>query len=131
MAYFEDIVLQPRGFTFTAPAESSTTYDFVLDTNLYIKGAIFYVSGGQVGDWVESQVIDKDNVLGMGATAQNPIVLVEYVKRFYVFPEQVLRIDNPVVSDVLYQGLYLRTGYHNSGPAAANVAINLVSYIDK
>ena len=123
---YNTMILQPRGIYFDAAANSNTTNDYELDVSLSLRGAIIYLEGGQIGDWVESFIIDIDNILGYGAN----FILSTYVKKFYAIPGQSLELINPIASNLIPSGLYLRNVYHNTGNANAKCIINLYSYIE-
>lgn len=120
--------IQPIGFSFSPTKESTTDHDLLLPQAFAIKGGVLWAKNIKHGDYVKVQVIDKDNVLGLGAG----IVLSNYVEKWMVFPEPALNEVIDVSIGVLpVAGLYLRVKYTSLSGATVNpdCLLNLYTYL--
>jgi len=76
----------------------------------YLSGADWKVFNSVKGDWAKFQVIDHDNILGMGVD----VVLKEYVRKKYVWNETPTECVAMAPGKILV-GLYLRCIYTSVG----------------
>jgi len=76
----------------------------------YLAGAEIFTDGAALGDWAESQIIDIDGVLGMGANT----VLKTYVRKKYLFNGKCQTIEASAPGAIPV-GLYIRVLYHSVG----------------
>ena len=117
----KDINADLRGNRFTATAGESTTNDFLISDDTLVDGAILIAIGSALGDNITCQVVDKDNVLGLGAGA----VLGQYVTDWFMNPQASVQLDfvSPYPAK-LYGGLYLRLIYVSVGLTNVEVIVN-------
>lgn len=120
----DEYTMNPRALYFEAPANSTSQHDKLLDTALAVRGGIFFAKDSNIGDNIQVLIIDKDNVLGMGAN----LVLSDYVPEWYVFPNVPNELMDVSIGKLPAPGLYLRCIYQNVGNAVVKCALNLVSY---
>lgn len=119
-----DFLFEGNGVSFTAAANGATASDFKISTagdpGLYINGGDLFTNGSKVGDYVQVQVVDVDNILGYGAGT----VLNEWVSKWYVDPKGGQSVMTPYAGKIP-GGLYLRLIYHNTNLATTvAVAVN-------
>jgi hypothetical protein len=96
----------------TATKTSTTDHDFK------VTGSATWLTGGEIiyknavwGDYIEAQVIDIDNVLGLGVNT----VLKQYITKKYLHPD-LKRIDLTLdYAGKIPQNTYLRLKYHSVG----------------
>lgn len=100
---------------------TTTNIDYELTEDRLILGAYAILSGHSFGDKMTVQVIDKNNVLGYGANT----VLNQFVTDWYVDPSVATQrgMEAPYPAKV-FQGLFLRLKYTNTGLAPVAVYIN-------
>ncbi len=112
-----------KGVTFTATAGAATTIDYKLTEARLLDGAEVFCSGSASGDSVRFQVVDVDNILGLGANT----VLDEFITDWYVSDEKT-QVRLPYSAEVL-ANLYLRFIYTSVG--ATNVAVYCNLFLHK
>lgn len=121
----DSVSICPFGTMFTATANQTTTYDLKISSSVYLKGGIMYTAPGTVGDTLTVQVIDKDNITGLGANT----VLATYINNWYVIPEDMNAVEDVSLSQPMVAGLYIRFIYNNSNPTTnSQVIVNLLAY---
>lgn len=108
-------------FSGTAEAGTTTDFDFRVAQERYINGVRLLLEDHTLGDKVDFQVVDIDNVLGMGANT----VLDEFGKDWFVDPALHTQPDVlvPYPARIL-TGLYIRLKYHSSGSTDVKVKTN-------
>lgn len=108
-----DVIPAPNAFNFTANANSTTNHDFLLDEAYIVKGAAFLSPDAAYGDFIQAQIIDKDNVLGFG---ENTVVAVPIPKLFVqaTINSGPIQRFNSAVSELPIAGLYIRIIYTNT-----------------
>lgn len=113
-----------KGFLLTAVASSTTTSDskFSYDIDLF-GGAYEIGSTANPGDYIEFEVIDKDNLLGYGAN----FVLNKYIETTYVLPGSIYVHEEPVGS-VIPAGIYLRVRYVSTGIVNVNMVFRYMMH---
>lgn len=109
-----------QGATGSCIAGGTVNVDLKIDFDSVLTGGYVILKGQTFGDTVKQQVIDKDNILGMGANT----VLNEFVTNWYVSESiQAQPMIVPGYPAKILQNLYLRVVY--SCPATnVSVAVN-------
>lgn len=120
----DSVSICPFGTMFSALANQSTTFDLVIASQVYLKGGIMYSSPGNVGDTLTVQVVDKDNITGLGSNT----VLATYVNSWYVIPEDMNAVEDVSLSQPMMAGLYIRFIYTNASSTDTKVIVNLLAY---
>lgn len=96
----------------SAASGSSTNIDYQLTEDRLVMGAYAILSGHAFGDYMTVQVVDVDNINGLGAGT----VLNEFVSNWYVDPtvgtQRGMEAEYPAK---ILAGLYLRCIYTNVG----------------
>ena len=118
--------IYPFGILFTAPLNKTTEYDYKIPFNVFLKGCAMLSSPGTIGDYISSiEVVDKDNILGLG----EGIVLGSYLNNWYVFPNMKNQVEDISLSQEVFANLYLRVIYVNvSLSLDTQVVINFIAY---
>lgn len=117
------------GVLVKAAANSTTIVDYEITTQINAAGGSFWTSGGQIDDYIDVSVVDKNDILGLFGTygltvGVDVLELGKWVDKLYINPNGIpwaeLIADDvaPVVS-----GLFLRSKYENTGNASAVVSI--------
>lgn len=120
----DEYTMSPRTLSFEAPAGATSEHDKLLDEALAVKGGVFFAKDSNMGDKIRVQIIDKDNVLGMGAGA----TLADYVPEWSVIPNFPNELTDVSIGKLPAPGLYLRCIYENLGVSPVKACLNLVSY---
>ena len=100
-----------KSFRHAVTAGGTRTFDEKFAKPYYLSGGA-YVTDGNVapGDKVEFEIVDVDNVLGLGAG----VVLARYVEDEFVVPND--KVDIPTETGKLVPaGVYFRTKYVSLG----------------
>lgn len=110
-----------KGINFTALSNQVTTYDFLITEDSLIDGVQFHCLGANLKDKVTFQVVDKNNVLGLGLNK----VLGQYITDWYVNPQitEQLNYASDYPAKIL-SGIYLRVFYTSTGTAPVEVLCN-------
>jgi hypothetical protein len=100
------------GNKYTATKNSTTNHDFkITTTDKYLIGGEFGYRDAVWGDYIEAQVIDIDNILGLGANT----VLKQYIIKRHLHPSATC-VDLVVQgAGKVLEDLYLRIKYHSVG----------------
>ena len=110
------------GNTYSVTAGNEGHYDVSFTETVELFGTCLALVGGNVGDTMDFQIIDIDDILGMGANT----ILAEYAKDYHVVPgnkrDFVFHFKKDVPS-----GIYLRTVYHNNGSQDVDVIVNYLT----
>lgn len=108
----KDYVFKGNGVKATATKNTTTNVDLkVAENYIYVNGAEFIQANAVIGDYVECQVIDIDNVLGYGADT----VLTQYISKWYLDPSTTrFCLESPYAGNVP-NGCYMRMIYHSVG----------------
>ena len=114
--------LRFRGASFsgTVSGESTADIDYEITQERWINGGRLLISAIGPEDKITFQVVDKNNVLGLGAG----VVLDEFIKDYFV-PDTgnlEVRLDYPAR---IIAGLFLRLKYTNSNSSSITVKCNL------
>lgn len=124
-----DYSLRPRGFMGNAAKGGVTNIDFEFDAQLALRGGVIESPQYTPGDWIKVQVVDKNNVTGMGGTPEAPTILVEYVPKWFIQAGQN-KVDDVDLSEPILQGLFMRIEYNSVAAAGGTIPVtmNLISY---
>lgn len=119
-----------EAFTFTAGANSTTQHTYKLTKQFYVKGIRFLSSNANHGDYVKIELIDIDNILGLGENT----VLATPINKAYVYATTnsgSINADNPDVLKLPAPNLYIRITYTNTSLLSSVTAyINLALFED-
>lgn len=101
-----------KGISGTAAQDTTTDIDYKLTEERYINGVRLIADNHVMGDKVDFQVVDVDNILGYGAG----VVLDEFGKDWYLDPNVCTQPDVlvPYPAKIL-ANLYIRLKYHSVG----------------
>jgi hypothetical protein len=113
------------GLKFTATLNTTTNYDKLMTKAYGMHAGVMFIKNSTFGDYLNVQIIDKDNVLGYG----NNVVLKQYINEWYVW-EGRAELHNLTVGDLPAAGLYLRLIYNSVGTTGnvPEIIVNLISY---
>lgn len=118
-------VVAPLAISFLAPANTTTTNDTLLTAAHRFKGGEMYINNLTLGDYGQIQIIDKNNVLGLGAN----YVLSDWIPKWFVFPGVTNTLDIAELSATVPPGVFLRIKYTNTALlTAATVYLNIRTY---
>ncbi len=103
-----NLLFDARGVKATASANNTTNIDMLVSDDSLITGVHLLVNNAAFGDKVTLQVVDKDNVLGLGAGT----VLRQPATDWYIASD----VQTQLAASSLYPakivaGLYLRVVY--------------------
>ncbi len=95
---------------------STTNIDYLFSEERYFVGVSGYVANSKLGDSIDAQIIDKDNVLGFGAN----FVVETFVSGWFITPNSSGNdtIANQILASFKKKvpaGLYLRIKYYSVG----------------
>lgn len=123
--------ISPVGMLFTATKGQTTSHDKQLTEAYALKGGVMLTKDSEWGDSIKVQVIDKDDILGMGATPEAPIVLKEYVPEWYVMPGKINELVDTSIGTLPAPGLYFRLIYTSVPAATVDVTgvVNVFAYL--
>jgi len=110
-----------NGVLGTATAGTATNIDFKLTEDDLITGASFLLlSGANIGDYIDFQVVDRDGVYYPAGT-----LLSQFCTNWYVSTDKQTQDvpEIPYPAKVL-SGLVLRLVYNSTGTSAVKVAVN-------
>lgn len=117
----KDLNANFKGTKFTANAGQTTNNDLLISDDMLIDGGMLVALNSTLGDKVNLQVIDKDNILGYGANT----VLGQYMTDWYMNPDASTQINfQNTYPAKLYAGLYLRVVYISVGQTDIDVIVN-------
>jgi|SRR6185503_4441510 len=110
------------GINQTALANTLSNIDLKMTEDRYINGAKLILKNHKFGDTIDFQIVDKDNVLGMGSN----LVLDEFVSNWNVSEDKQDQGDY-IVSYLarIPQNLYIRLVYTSTGNTDVSVCLNL------
>lgn len=126
----DSLTLFPFGDTWTAPHNETSIQDIPLPLTMTLRGGCFFSPNAAMGDYISLQIVDKDNVLGMGASPGNPLIVAEYIMKWCVMPGVPNEIEDVSISQALPQGLYIRVNYTSTSPSVdPQIVMNFLSYV--
>ena len=120
---FKDAVgFRFRGASFKAsvPANATQDVDYKIEQERWIDGGRALVDKIGSEDQITFQVVDKDNILGMGAGT----VLDEFISGYYVPMDGNLEVRLPYPARIV-AGLYLRLKYTSTHSEGCTLKCNL------
>lgn len=113
-----------RGVGFIGTADPGTTTDISIkiESSRAMNGCAVILKDHVFGDKLSFYIIDKDNLLGLGAGA----ILDSFCENWYLSPDSCgqKEVILPYKAN-LVAGLYLVLRYHSVGQSAVQVACNL------
>lgn len=122
-AQFQGFLVQASGL------DVDTIVDYKIEREIYVKGGWFWTDQGNIGDYGEFSVVDKDNILGLhtfyGLTPGVDVIeLGKYVSSQYLNPNghDWCALEPPNVANVV-SGLYMRTKIHTTGEKPVNMGV--------
>ena len=122
-----------KGIIFDIPANSIGINDLVIQSQLRIQGADFWVRSDVDGNMAEFSVIDKDNVLGYHTLYSlppgYPLELAKFVESNYFPSGLYIGSKNATQAHPVVQGLYVRVKYTNNSSTDAKMGVNYVWYV--
>lgn len=124
---FRSDKITPMGYsvTATASANTTTTIDFQIPEDLFIRTMEVLYKNASFGDHVQIQVVDKDGIMTSAGT-----VLKTHIDAWYISPDGVLLKFSPLCPTKALKGLYLRFNYTSVAVlTSVNIAINLETLI--
>ena len=120
--------ISAEGFKFLANANTTTTFDYQLNQKFMFRGLSFLSNNAILGDYINVQLVDKDNVLGLGAG----IILASPIKKGYIMPtinSGPIYREDVSSSQIPIEGLYLRVNYTNASLLNnVDIYVNLFLY---
>lgn len=128
-----------KGHLFVAQPNQLNLFDVQVTAEMKLRGGWYQIFSSiqdpepSIGDYIEVSIIDKDDILGLFAVYGIPqghyIELNKFVKTDYVNPFDNTR-QNFLVSggSTVYQGLYIRFHYHNTGNTPVNFSAKVYSH---
>jgi hypothetical protein len=125
----DTLSLSPFGALISPAANTLTNCDVEIPMSVVLRGGVVFSQNSAIGDWISVSVIDKNNVVGAGGTADNPTILATYIASWYLMPGVVNSVEDVSISQLLPQGLYMRIAYTSVGSVAPSVVINFITYV--
>lgn len=127
-SYEEDAAFQ--GFLVSGSGEDTDTiYDHLITNQIYMGGGHYWSSGGQLGDYAEASIVDKDDILGLFSTygltqGVDVLELFKFASGIYLNPNgtDFAELMTPDAA-LVYPGLYLRTKLHTAGATQCNLGV--------
>lgn len=109
-----------KSYKWDITANQTNENDVKFTHDIYIYGGIYNVVGDiNDGDYLEIEVIDKDNVLGLGANT----VLSKFVETEYIVANDPHAIILSEQGDNIPAGIYLRARYVSVGSNAPTLVV--------
>ena len=128
---------QWKGHLYMATAGATNLFDELVVTEKQLRGGWYEMmdANAVLGDYIESAVVDKDDVLGLFSTygltvGVDVLELKKYVKTEYINPttagqRQVFLANSTFV---ITAGLYLRTIYESVGATGVQLKVTTLAY---
>lgn len=116
-----------KGISGTATKDTTTNIDYELTEDRYINGVRLMLKDHVDGDYVDFQIIDIDNILGLGANT----VLDEFGSTWYM--DSAIRTQPDVIVPYpakILKDLYIRIKYTSVG-TTNNVKVRANLYLHK
>lgn len=111
-----------KGITGIAMAGTTTNIDYKITEERYINGVRLILSDHADGDYLDFEVVDIDNILGLGAGT----VLDQFGSNWFVDDSSKTQPDVIVPYPAkIISGLYIRLKYTSTGITNVNVKANL------
>jgi hypothetical protein len=118
----DNLKFRGTGIESTATLGVTSNIDYKLTENRYLNGLQIILKDHFVGDNLDLQVIDKDNILGYGANT----VLDQFGTSWFVAPDVYSQglITLPYAA-LVAKDLYIRLKYNSKGTTDVKVFVNL------
>lgn len=117
----DNVKVNNQGTMNTAPAGQVTNIDLKMLDDNFLTGGILRTLNAQFGDYVHFQVVDVDNILGLG----HDLVLDQYCSNWYMRDDCQEQLNEEVsYTAKIFSGLYLRLIYHSFGEKDVIVTAN-------
>jgi hypothetical protein len=122
-----------KGFLVQASGiDTDTFHDYQIDTQIYIKGGQYWSIGGQIGDYAEASVVDKDDILGLFdlyglVSGVDVLELFKFAETLYINPNgtDMCMLDSPD-SALVYPGLHLRIKVHTTTDTGIDIGVKFL-----
>jgi len=118
-----------KGFLLTCSGNQTTILDHKIEQQVYVNEGYFWACSGNMGDYAEFSVVDKDDVMGLFDTyglevGVDVLELGKFVESQYIDPNgsPLQRLTSPTEACVC-SGLYMRTKYENVGDRTAYIGV--------
>lgn len=124
---FRSDMVSAKGYSLTGTAtqESSTSFDFQIPDDMFIRTIGFLFKNADFGDYVKVQVIDLDGIISPPGT-----VLKTQIDAWYITDTGAAPLKfSPLCPNKILQGLYLRFIYTSTSASDVTVAINMETII--
>ena len=110
-----------HGIKGTAIAGQITNIELKMLDDNFITGGTLSTLNSQFGDFINLQVVDIDNILGLGANT----ILGQYCTSWYLRDDSQEQFNESTNYPAkILAGLYLRLVYHSFGSSDITVIIN-------
>jgi hypothetical protein len=121
----DKVKVRCKGFAFTATAGTTTSGDYKFTEARLLDGTQLILKGHSIGDNVKFQIVDVDNILGLGAGT----VLDEFANNWYMIEDrQDQGKTRFAYSAEILAGLYIRLNYTSVGTSNVSVYCNLFAH---
>lgn len=125
----DSLSLYPFGaISSTLIAGTTSNWDIEIPYTTVLRGGILFSQNAVMGDNFDVLIIDKNNIMGLGGTPENPTILGTYVQQWFVMPGIVNSVEDISVSESLLQGLFIRITYTSVGNVNPIVIMNFIGY---
>lgn len=136
----DDLYMNPRGMSFTAPAGQVSNHDLLLEVALAVRGGVAEFDDATRGDWMRVLVIDKTAATGLPNSSifQHPDyqytsdgwpILNLYVPYWSIFTRALNELMDVSIGKLPVPGLFMRVEYHSTGQQDVTASFNLISYL--
>lgn len=117
----DNVTFSGKGTLGTAAFGTVSNVDLVMTDDCFLTGGRLRANIPVFGDYVDLQVVDKDNILGYGAN----VVLNQFVTKWYMRSDDQQQVEILLsYPSKVFAGLYLRLVYHSTGTVDVGVAVN-------
>jgi hypothetical protein len=129
------------GFRFTVPAGTTYTYDYLVVSDLQIKGGVMYSDNQHIHDHVSLEIVDTDFLYAgewypaeyapgvpWSVALPSGVPLHMYVGTFPVDINGESRFDNDAITTTPLNGLTIRVTYKSYGASDVNCNVGIVAY---
>lgn len=104
-----------------------------------LRGGVLWVpsDGWDFGDTINVQILDRDNIIGLGATPENPFIISDYIEQsglghgeWGIFPNIANELIDEILSSSMPNGLYIHLNYIKADGATGvpKGILNLFTY---
>lgn len=116
------VMFNAKGISSDVSAGTTANIDLKITGDHLLTGAILLTNNSNFGDYISFQVVDVDNIMGLGVN----MVLKQFVTNWYMLSDQQKQIDFSINYPAkLIDGLYIRLVYTStSQDVSPKVSIN-------